>query len=212
MNRPGRAGCAGFLFIHSLILSFTHSRVSHPYHDALVCLRSGGVLLYPTDTIWGLGCDARNEAAVRRLFELKQREEGKALVVLIADVGQLSEYVVRVPDVAWDWVEFSENPLTIVYPKGKNVAPNVLAPDGSLAIRLLKDEFCRGLVYRFQRALVSTSANASGQSAPQRFEDISEEIKRGVDYILHPPSPLKPAPPSTIVRLGVDGEVEFLRK
>jgi len=186
--------------------------VSNPYHDAIACLRSGGLLLYPTDTIWGLGCDSRNEAAVQRLFELKQREEGKALVVLIADIGQLSEYVVRVPDVAWDWVEFSEKPLTIVYPKGKNVAPNVLAPDGSLAIRLLKDEFCRGLVYRFQRALVSTSANTSGQPAPQRFEDISDEIKRGVDYILKPPTPLKPAPPSTLVRLGVDGEVEFLRK
>ncbi|MCY7349124.1 MAG: threonylcarbamoyl-AMP synthase [Cytophagaceae bacterium] len=182
------------------------------YREVLQHLRRGGVILYPTDTIWGVGCDASNAAAVQRVFDLKQRDAAKALVVLIADVGQLTQYVVQVPDVAWEWVDFAEKPLTVIYPKGKNVAPNVLAPDGSLAIRLVKDEFCKNLVYRYGRALVSTSANVSGQPAPDRFEAISEEIKRGVDYILQPPVALQPALPSTIVRLGLGGEVEFLRK
>lgn len=182
------------------------------YHEAIGHLRRGGIILYPTDTLWGLGCDATNEAAVQRVYRLKQRNEAKALVVLIAEVGQLTQYVTQVPDIAWDWVEFAEKPLTVVYPKGKNVAASVLAPDGSLAIRLVKEEFCKNLVYRFGRALVSTSANISGHPTPGRFEDISEALKQGVDYILQPPVPLKPAPPSTIVRLGLDGEVEFLRK
>ena len=143
------------------------------YHEAIQTLKSGGVLLYPSDTIWGLGCDVRNEQAIEKILELKNRPASKGLIVLISKIEQLSEYVEQVPDLAWDLVEFAEDPLTIIYPKGKNVSPSLLAPDGSIAIRLVKDEFCKGLIYRYQRGIVSTSANISGEASPLNFESIA---------------------------------------
>ena len=182
------------------------------YHEAIQTLKSGGVLLYPSDTIWGLGCDVRNEQAIEKILELKNRPASKGLIVLIAKIEQLSEYVEQVPDLAWDLVEFAEDPLTIIYPKGKNVSPSLLGPDGSIAIRLVKDEFCKGLIYRYQRAIVSTSANLSGETSPLNFAGIAPSIVTGVDGILKNPmgeGTAKKA--SKIVQLGLYGDYKLIR-
>jgi L-threonylcarbamoyladenylate synthase len=182
------------------------------YHEAIQTLKSGGVLLYPSDTIWGLGCDARNEQAIEKILELKNRPATKGLIVLIAKIEQLSEYVDQVPDIAWDLVEFAEDPLTIIYPKGKNVSPSLLGPDGSIAIRLVKDEFCKGLIYRYQKAIVSTSANLSGEPSPLNFAGIAPSIVAGVTQVLKNPTgegPVKKA--SKILQLGLHGDYKLIR-
>lgn len=182
------------------------------YHDAISSLKSGGVLLYPSDTIWGLGCDIRMEASIEKLLSIKQRPTEKGLIVLISKIEQLSEYVEEVPEIAWDLVEFAEDPLTVIYPKGKNVSPQLLGPDGSIAIRLVKDEFCKGLIYRYQRGIVSTSANISGEPSPLNFDTVAESIKEQVDYILKNPNPSKKNnKPSKIVKLGLGGDYKLIR-
>jgi L-threonylcarbamoyladenylate synthase len=186
--------------------------MQNTYHEAIQTLKSGGVLLYPSDTIWGLGCDVRNEQAIDKILELKNRPSTKGLIVLISKIEQLSEYVEQVPDLAWDLVEFAEDPLTIIYPKGKNVSPSLLGTDGSIAIRLVKDEFCKGLIYRYQRAIVSTSANLSGEPSPLNFAGIVPSIVSGVDGILKNPAgdgPAKKA--SKIVQLGLHGDYKLIR-
>lgn len=182
------------------------------YHEAIQTLKSGGVLLYPSDTIWGLGCDVRNDQAIDKILELKNRPASKGLIVLISKIEQLSEYVEQVPDLAWDLVEFAEDPLTIIYPKGKNVSPSLLGPDGSIAIRLVKDEFCKGLIYRYQRAIVSTSANLSGEPSPLNFAGIAPSIVDGVDYVLKNPAGEGVAKKaSKIVQLGLHGDYKLIR-
>ena len=182
------------------------------YHEAIQTLKSGGVLLYPSDTIWGLGCDVRNDQAIDKILELKNRPASKGLIVLISKIEQLSEYVEQVPDLAWDLVEFAEDPLTIIYPKGKNVSPSLLGPDGSIAIRLVKDEFCKGLIYRYQRAIVSTSANLSGEPSPLNFAGIALSIIDGVDYVLKNPAGEGAAKKaSKIVQLGLHGDYKLIR-
>lgn len=182
------------------------------YHEAIQTLKSGGVLLYPSDTIWGLGCDVRNDQAIDKILELKNRPASKGLIVLISKMEQLSEYVEQVPDLAWDLVEFAEDPLTIIYPKGKNVSPSLLGPDGSIAIRLVKDEFCKGLIYRYQRAIVSTSANLSGEPSPLNFAGIAPSIVDGVDYVLKNPAGEGAAKKaSKIVQLGLHGDYKLIR-
>ena len=182
------------------------------YHEAIQTLKSGGVLLYPSDTIWGLGCDVRNEQAIERILELKNRPVNKGLILLISKMEQLSEYVEQVPEIAWDLVEFAEDPLTVIYPKGKNVSPLLLGPEGSIAIRLVKDEFCKGLVYRYQRGIVSTSANLSGEPSPFNFAGIAPSIVAGVAGILKNPAgegAVKKA--SKIVQLGLHGDYKLIR-
>lgn len=182
------------------------------YHEAIQTLKSGGVLLYPSDTIWGLGCDVRNDQAIDKILELKNRPASKGLIVLISKIEQLSEYVEQVPDLAWDLVEFAEVPLTIIYPKGKNVSPSLLGPDGSIAIRLVKDEFCKGLIYRYQRAIVSTSANLSGEPSPLNFAGIAPSIVDGVDYVLKNSAGEGAAKKaSKIVQLGLHGDYKLIR-
>jgi L-threonylcarbamoyladenylate synthase len=186
--------------------------MQNTYHEAIQTLKSGGVLLYPSDTIWGLGCDVRNEQAIDKILALKNRPSTKGLIVLISKIEQLSEYVEQVPDLAWDLVEFAEDPLTIVYPKGKNVSPALLGTDGSIAIRLVKDEFCKGLIYRYQRAIVSTSANLSGELSPINFAGIAPSIVSGVDGILKNPVGDRPAKKaSKIVQLGLHGDYKLIR-
>lgn len=183
------------------------------YHEALQHLRKGDTILYPSDTIWVLGCDARNEKAVEKLLLLKQLSDNEQLTVLISKIEQLSEYVLEVPELAWNLVEFAEKPLTVIYPKGKNLPNNLMGKDGSIAIRLVKDEFCKGLVHKFERAIVSTSAIISGQSFPLKFEDISPEIVDGVDYVLRNPNGENKNPKiSQLVKLGLDFGFEFIRK
>jgi len=175
-------------------------------------LYKGGVILYPTDTIWGIGCDATNEAAVRRVFEIKKRVDSKALLVLIDNPVKLGFYVQEVPEVAWDLVDLAENPLTIIYPGGRNLAPSLLAEDGSVGIRITKEEFSKKLCERFRKAIVSTSANVSGEPSPGFFDEISPEIIAGVDYVVNYRREEKSiAKPSSIIRLGVGGQVQVIR-
>lgn len=182
------------------------------YQEAIQSLKSGGVIIYPSDTLWALGCDARFDASIEKLFEIKQRPIDKGLIVLISKIEQLNEYVEQVPDIAWDLVEFAEDPLTVIYPKGKNVSKHVLGPDGSIAIRLVKDEFCKGLLYRYQRAIISTSVNLSGAPAAKSLDEIMPEISSQVDFVLKPEAGQKlTQKASKIVQLGLGGEFKIIR-
>ena len=179
---------------------------------AVEVMNQGGVILYPTDTIWGLGCDATNPEAVRRIYEIKQRTDAKALISLVDSETKVQFYVKEVPEVAWDVMELSEKPMTVVFDGGRNLAPNLLAEDGSVAIRITKEAFSKELCMRMKRAVVSTSANISGQPAPRCFAEISEEIKGAVDYICtsrqdEPPTQTA----SSIIKLGAGGEVTIIR-
>ena len=181
--------------------------------NALDVLKRGGVILYPTDTIWGLGCDATNEAAVQRIYSIKQREDSKSMLVLMENPALLERYVNEVPDIAWDLIEVASTPLTVIYPNAKNLAKNLLAEDGSIGIRFTREEFSAELLRRFRRPLVSTSANISGQPFPATFYDISEEIKKSVDYIVRfRQEETTPAQPSSIIKLGAGGQIEIIRK
>jgi L-threonylcarbamoyladenylate synthase len=176
-------------------------------------LQNGKVILYPTDTIWGIGCDATNSEAVKKIFAIKKRPDNKAMVILISEIGQLYDYVEKIPEIAWDIVDFAENPLTVIYPKGKKVAPELLANDGSIAIRLVKDEFCRKLISKFRKAIVSTSANISGFEAPRGFSQIAPEILSAVDYVVNwKQKETSGSKPSTIMKLELNGEIKFIRK
>ena len=179
---------------------------------AVKVMNKGGIILYPTDTIWGLGCDATNADAVRRIYEIKQRTDAKALISLVDSETKVQFYVKEVPEVAWDVMELSERPMTVVFDGGRNLAPNLLAEDGSVAIRITKEAFSKELCMHMKRAIVSTSANISGQPAPRCFSEISEEIKAAVDYICtsrqdEPPTQTA----SSIIKLGVGGEVTIIR-
>ena len=181
--------------------------------NAVECLRQGGVILYPTDTIWGIGCDATNEEAVKRVYEIKKREDNKALICLVDSANRMQRYFRHVPDVAWDLVDMATKPLTLILDDAVNVAPNLLAEDGSLAIRVTHEEFSRQLCYRFQKALVSTSANISGEPAAQNYGDIAPEILEAVDYVCWSRrQEHKPHQPSSIIRLKADGEVAIIRQ
>ena len=178
--------------------------------DVLV---AGGLILYPTDTIWGIGCDATNEDAVQRVYELKKRTDSKALITLLDSPAKLDYYIKDVPDVAWDLIELADKPLTIIYDNARNVAPNLIAEDGSLAIRITKEAFSQGLCNRFRKALVSTSANISGEPSPANFSEISEEIKNGVDYIVqYRQDDTAKAKASSIIKLGKSGEIKIIRE
>ena len=180
--------------------------------NAVEVLRKGGVILYPTDTIWGIGCDATNPEAVERVYRIKQREDSKALICLVDSPNRLQRYFRNVPDVAWDLIDCATTPVTLILDGANGVAPNLLAEDGSLGIRVTQEEFSRQICYRFQKAIVSTSANISGLPAPRNFSEISEEIKSQVDYIVSFRRGEKTAAqPSHIVKLGQDGEVSVIR-
>lgn len=180
---------------------------------ALDVLKKGGIILYPTDTIWGIGCDATNDAAISKIFNLKKREESKSLIVLLDTENKLMRYVKDVPEQAWTLIEFSERPLTIIYENGLNVSKKILAEDGSLAIRITKDPFCQELIRKFGRPLVSTSANISGEQPPESFTDITQEVLNGVDYVVNLRQNDKSRnKPSVIMKISMNGEVKFIRK
>ena len=180
---------------------------------ALDTLKRGGLILYPTDTVWGIGCDATNEEAVRRVYEIKKRADSKAMLVLVDSSVKVDFYVQDVPDVAWDLIEVADKPLTIIYSGARNLAPNLLAEDGSVGIRVTNEAFSKRLCQQFRKAIVSTSANISGQPSPANFSEISEEIKSAVDYIVgfrqeetgHPK-------PSSIIKLDKGGLIKIIRE
>lgn len=180
---------------------------------ALEVLKKGGVILYPTDTIWGIGCDATNADAVRRVYEIKHRADSKALITLVDSEAKISFYVRDVPNMAWDLIDYASRPLTIIYDGGRNLAENLMGEDGSVAIRVTHEPFSRELCFRFRKALVSTSANVSGEPSPASFSEISEEIISAVDYVVGARRNEKPqSRPSSIVKLGVKGEVKIIRQ
>ncbi|MDL2222005.1 threonylcarbamoyl-AMP synthase [Parabacteroides sp. OttesenSCG-928-N08] len=175
-------------------------------------LQAGGLILYPTDTIWGIGCDATNPEAVRKVYALKQRQDNKSMLVLLDSPAKLQGFVDEVPDIAWDLIEVTDKPLTIIYSQGKNLAPNLLGEDGSIGIRITEEAFSRRLCERFRKPLVSTSANISGQPFPSSFSEISEEIKQGVDYIVnYRREEHFVAQPSSILKLGAGGLIKIIR-
>lgn len=180
---------------------------------AIDVLKAGGVILYPTDTVWGIGCDACNEKAVEKVFELKRRAGAKSLVLLASDLDMVARYVKQIPSIAIDLVEVNDSPMTIIYPEGQLLAPNAVAEDGSVGIRIpFGEHFCKELVRKFRRPIVSTSANISGEPTPASFSEISEDIRSAADYIV--PESLDngaSGKASQIIRIGLKGEVEIIR-
>lgn len=176
-------------------------------------MRRGGIILYPTDTIWGIGCDATNEESVQRVYELKQRDDSKSMLVLLDNPAKLQTYVQDVPDIAWDLIELTDKPLTIIYEGAKNLATNLIAADGTIGIRITNEIFSRELCRQFRKPIVSTSANLSGEPAPERFAHITDKIKEAVDYIVtYRQQESTRAKASGIVKLGKDGTIHIIRK
>ncbi|MDR1102739.1 MAG: threonylcarbamoyl-AMP synthase [Tannerella sp.] len=181
--------------------------------SACSVLREGGLILYPTDTVWGIGCDATSAGAVERIYALKRRADRRAMLVLLDSAAKLEAYVEEVPAVAWELMEVAVKPLTIIYPKARNVAPNLPGEDGSLGVRITAEPFSCRLCRMFRRPVVSTSANLSGRPAPASFREIAEEIRTGVDYVVRfRQDDLRPARPSGILRLGAGGLVQVIRE
>ncbi len=188
------------------------SAYSEDIRQAIGVMNRGGIIAYPTDTIWGLGCDATNADAVRRIYEIKRRDDSKALITLVDSEAKVEFYVKEVPEVAWQLMEVADKPLTIIYDNARNLAPNLIAEDGSIAIRITSEPFSRELCRRFKKAIVSTSANISGGPSPKTFADISREILDAVDYVCTSRRKENaPHTPSSIIKLGVSGEIKVIR-
>ena len=179
---------------------------------AVATLKRGGTLLYPTDTVWGLGCDATNALAVDKLTVLKNRPDHKSYICLVSDFKMLNIYVEDIPEVAYDVLKYSEKPTTIIYEKPIRIADNLLAPDGSLGIRVVKDPFCQQLIRKLRKPLVSTSANLSGQPTPKNRSEVAPAILEGVDYVVNLPLAKKNVQPSTVIKIGEGGIFEIIRK
>jgi len=174
-------------------------------------LKNGGLILYPTDTLWGIGCDANNEEAVKKIYALKKRIDSKSLICLVSDERMLSKYLKEIPEVAFDIIEVAESPTTIIYDAPQNIAPNLIASDDSIAIRIPDDEFCFQLLRKFNGAIVSTSANISGEPSPSSFSEISNDILKGVDYVVNLHREKKSSKPSSIIKLSNAGLVTIIR-
>ena len=190
-------------------------------NEALRVVRAGGTILYPTDTVWGLGCDATRAEAVRRIYEIKQREDSKSLVLLACDMDMVARYVKEIPSIAVDLVEVNDAPMTLIYPGAVcsetgdrwHLAANVVAEDGSVGIRIPLMEWCRQLVFKLGRPIVSTSANISGEPTPLRFSQIPQEIKDAVDFVVPPSVDTQSSgKASQILKVGLRGEIEIIRR
>ncbi len=186
--------------------------MTNEINKCIEVLNAGGIILYPTDTVWGLGCDATNETAVKKIYTLKQRSESKSLIILVNNDAMLQKHVTEVSDLAWDLIDLVTSPTTIIFPNAKNLAKNVIATDGSIAIRMIKEGFCNQLMQKFRKPLVSTSANISGTANPFKYSDIAKEITSNVDYIVDPSLDNGTHQPSALIQLGVNGEIAVLRK
>lgn len=180
--------------------------------NALDVLQKGGIILYPTDTIWGIGCDATNAEAVKKIYNLKKREESKSMIVLVHNDFQLEQIIPEVPDTAWDIIDLAEKPTTLVLDNPQNVASNLISEDNAIGIRIVEDTFCQRLIQQLKAPLVSTSANISGEKSPQSFNEISSNILQGVDYIVNLRQNEKSqSKGSTVIKLKNNGEVKILR-
>ena len=180
--------------------------------NTLNVIKQGGLILYPTDTVWGIGCDATNYEAVNKIYKLKQRKESKSLICLVNNLSMLEKHVDQVPKLAYTLLELAVNPTTVIYDKPAGVAENLIASDNTLAIRIVKHDFCQKLIRYLGRPLVSTSANIAGQPTPKSFKEISDEILKGVDYVVNLQSENVNGTPSTIIKLGLDGTVKVIRE
>ncbi len=180
---------------------------------ALEVLKNGGIILYPTDTIWGIGCDATNEKAVEKIYRIKQRTDQKSMLILLDNSNKIPSYINEIPDIAWDLIELSEKPLTIIYSGVKNIANNLIAQDGSVGIRISNDPFNQKLIQNFRKPIVSTSANISGQTSPSNFTEISQEIIESVDYVVKwRQDDFSNSKASSIIKLEPNGEIQIIRK
>ncbi len=187
-------------------------KLKEEVEKSVTLLRQGKILLYPTDTIWGIGCDATNVKAVERVYKLKNRHEQKSMIVLLADKEKIQDFVEAVPPIAFDLIENAASPITIVYDKAKNLPKNLIASDGTIAIRVVQGDYCTAVIRGLGKPLVSTSANISGEPAPKTFGQISETIKERVDYVvdIHR-SRIRSVRPSTILKLETNGTFKILR-
>lgn len=181
-------------------------------NKAIQVLENGGIILYPTDTVWGIGCDATNELAVEKVFQLKQRHDQKSLICLVANDAMLEKHVVEVPELAYDIMDLSTKPTTIIYDKPMGVAKNLIAKDNTLGIRVASDKFCKYLIGKFKKPIVSTSANSSGAPTPKSFDNIDKAILSGVDYVVNLQKEKQSGFPSAIIRLANDGTVKIIRE
>lgn len=181
--------------------------------ESLITLREGGVILYPTDTIWGLGCDPSNDAAINRIFKIKSRVENKSLIILVDGLPMIERYVTEIPEIVYELAEVSDTPLTIIYPKGKNLAAGVFGEDDSVAIRICHDEFCRELISRFRKPIVSTSANLSGNASPANFSEIEKNVIEKVDYVVkYRQNDRSKSIASPVIKVNRDGTIKIIRK
>ncbi|WBU89494.1 L-threonylcarbamoyladenylate synthase [Cellulophaga omnivescoria] len=181
-------------------------------NNCITVLQNGGVILYPTDTVWGIGCDATNEDAVNKIYKLKKRVNTKTMICLVANDFMLEKHVEKVPEVAFDIIDITDKPTTIVYDNPKNIAQNLIAKDNSLAIRVATDQFCQYLISKFKKPIVSTSANLSGEPTAKSFKEISSDILKGVDYAVNLQRNIQKVTPSSIIKLSNDGTVKVIRK
>ncbi|HSI70124.1 MAG TPA: L-threonylcarbamoyladenylate synthase [Gillisia sp.] len=178
----------------------------------LEVLKKGGIILYPTDTVWGIGCDATNPEAVERIYKLKKRSDSKAMICLVNSVKMLEQYINSVPDPAYDIIDHASQPTTIIYDNPIKVANNLVGEDDTLAVRVVKEQFCENLIYKLRRPLVSTSANISGEPTPNSFAQIAPEILKGVDYVVNLHHSKTSGKPSAIIKIGNDRTVKVIRK
>lgn len=181
-------------------------------NDCIEVLAKGGLILYPTDTVWGIGCDATNEEAVQKVYNLKQREDSKALICLVANDAMLERFVEQVPEIAYDILDLATKPTTIIYDEPKGIVKNAIGKDNTMAIRVASDKFCQYLINKFRKPIISTSANLAGMETPNSYEEINEVIRKGVDYIVNLQHDKKNGPPSSIIKLSNDGTVKVIRE
>ena len=180
--------------------------------NCLNTLRKGGIILYPTDTVWGIGCDASNTQAIQKIYDLKGRTSSKAFITLVGSEVMLERTVINIPEIAWDLIESANRPLTLIYDEVKGIAPNAIAEDGSCGIRLAKDTFCQQLIQRLGKPIISTSANVSGEETPRDFRSISDTILKGVDFVVnYRQNEVTSQKSSNIIKLKNNGEIKIIR-
>lgn len=180
-------------------------------NETVDALKKGKIVLYPTDTVWGIGCDATNFNAVKKIYALKQRGDSKTMICLVKDIKMLSSHIEQIPEAAINILKYARKPTTIIYDRPKHVAKNLIAKDNSLAVRIVKDEFCYNLIKQLKKPIVSTSANISGRPTPKTYKEIETDILKGVDYVVNLKRDCGSANPSSIIKLSLNGEVKIIR-